>query len=109
MSIKRLIIPIIILLSLASAAGLVYYRRQTQPFTVFDQPQLAGAECVRTGCGGQLCVSADQAARYSNIVCEAQPEHSCYQQANCHLDRRGKCSFETTSEISDCLQQVARP
>lgn len=101
---KRLLVASFVLTLLLSIAIVIIYRHQAQPFTVFDQPEIS-APCVRAGCSGQLCLPADQASNI-NTTCEFESEYQCYQQANCRLDRRGKCSFNITPEIETCLRQA---
>ena len=63
-----------------------------------DQSSLV--ECVRTGCGGQICTE------FGNEImttCEFRPEHACYREAVCERQPNGERGFTDTPELRACL------
>lgn len=67
-----------------------FYRRVT--------PRAAAADCVVTGCSGQLC--ADSAMF---TTCEWRAEYTCYQYASCERQKDGVCGWAQTGELFECL------
>lgn len=58
--------------------------------------------CAVAGCGGELCVSAEEA---DDIVttCEFRPEYACYREAPCEPQADGVCGWTMTEEVEQCL------
>jgi hypothetical protein len=67
---------------------------------VSEEP-FEGNDCVRTGCGGELCQGPDEEPVLS--TCVERPEHACYRAAPCVRQRDGGCGFTSTPELSECL------
>lgn len=61
----------------------------------------AASDCVRTGCGGELCQGPEEEAMAS--ICVARPEHACYREAACERQTDGRCGFTPSAELSACL------
>ncbi len=70
-------------------------------------PQANSNTCKRSGCSGQLCVSADSPE--FSTTCEMRPEYLCYQQATCEAQADGSCGFTETAELQACLAQSKKP
>ena len=60
--------------------------------------------CKRTGCGSQLCVSADSEEVFT--TCEWRPEHACYRDATCERQEDGSCGFTMDDALSSCLDSA---
>lgn len=58
--------------------------------------------CVRGGCSGQLCVSAEDVDS-AITTCEYRAEYACYQAATCEVQATGECGFTKTDELNSCL------
>jgi hypothetical protein len=58
--------------------------------------------CVVAGCGGNLCVSAVEAATIFT-TCEYRPEYACYKAATCDMQADGMCGWTETPELQACL------
>jgi len=90
------------------------------PFTLFESEQAcqaaceptppaeceSDADCVRTGCSGQVC-----AAEQVFTTCEFREEYACYQDpavTTCGCDA-GRCGFAQTPELASCLDAAGEP
>ena len=61
--------------------------------------------CAVAGCSGQLCISAEEAAQGGGVsTCEFRAEYACYREANCRPQSDGKCGWDQTPELKQCLQ-----
>src|SRR3989344_4611223 len=50
--------------------------------------------CAVSGCSGQLCISAEEAAAGGGIsTCEYRDEYACNQEASCEPQAGGKCGW----------------
>lgn len=67
----------------------------------------AAPKCVRAGCSGQLCVSADAPTIYT--TCEWRDEYACLQQLPCEVQPDGKCGFTYTNATGSCGLQPLNP
>lgn len=61
----------------------------------------AASDCVRGGCGGELCNGPEEESMAS--ICVARPEHACYREAACERQADGACGFTQSAELSACL------
>jgi len=61
----------------------------------------AASDCVRDGCGGELCRGPEQESMAS--ICVVRPEHACYREAPCERQPDGACGFTPSAELSACL------
>lgn len=73
---------------------------------VVPQPVVTGecttdADCVTTGCSGQIC-----AAEHRVSTCEWREEYACYRQptTSCGCNN-GTCGWAQTDELANCLAQ----
>ena len=57
--------------------------------------------CVRSGCGGELCVEPGSELA---SICIARPEHACYANATCERQPDGRCGWTMTRELAACLR-----
>lgn len=59
------------------------------------------ADCITTGCGGQLCASEPRVT-----TCEWRDEYACYQAptTSCGCNA-GSCGWAQTAELAQCLEQ----
>ncbi len=68
--------------------------------------QYAG-ECVIAGCGGELCVPADEAGNIMT-TCQYDPRNACYgEYASCDLID-GQCGWTVTQDFLSCVSDPAR-
>lgn len=58
-------------------------------------------ECVRTGCNSEFCV---EKGREIKSPCVWKEKYTCYQNAQCELQKNGKCGFTPTEELINCLR-----
>lgn len=63
--------------------------------------QFVSADCKLSGCGGILCIGADD----EDIVttCEWKDSYACYATARCEKEATGECGWTMTQELSACL------
>jgi eight-cysteine-cluster-containing protein len=62
----------------------------------------AAPDCVTGGCSGELCHEpGTQAPTFTN--CEYKREYECYKSAVCGRDANGQCGWQSTPELSKCL------
>jgi hypothetical protein len=70
-------------------------------FRAVDEVQ---AECVKTGCSGQICADENVFS-----TCEFRPEYACYREATCERQDDGTCGWTETAELSACLANPPQP
>jgi len=62
----------------------------------------ATAECVKSGCSGQVCAKAgDQVI----TTCEILDWHSCLALTVCERQSDGSCGWTKNNEFIECMQQ----
>lgn len=67
-------------------------------------PYLIANGCEVSGCSGQLCISAEEAAAGGGVsTCEFRSEYACYREASCEPQADGKCGWTQTTELTQCL------
>lgn len=62
------------------------------------QLAIVAADCIRTGCSGQICSD-----RVLVSTCEYKESYACYAQAVCERNSQGICGFRQTPELLACL------
>lgn len=72
-----------------------FYRKVT--------PRAAAADCVVTGCSGQLCADTE-----IFTTCEWRDEYACYQEASCVRQKDGVCGWVQTGELFECLNNAGK-
>ena len=61
------------------------------------------ADCMVTGCSGQVCASEPVFT-----TCEWRPEYACYDEAYTSCECfEGRCGWEATDELAECLEGAA--
>jgi hypothetical protein len=74
------------------------------PETSNEQTPIQANGCAVSGCSGQLCISAEEAAAGGGVsTCEFRAEYACYQEAVCEPQANGKCGWTQTSQLKQCL------
>lgn len=79
--------------------------RWCQP-TPPPKPQAVEVGCAVSGCGGELCVSQQQAASAGNTTCVYKASYACYASATCEKQANGQCGWTMTRELSACLNSA---
>ncbi len=64
-----------------------------------------GPTCIRAGCNGELCVSADEAIPPANS-CDFSQNAACFDAATCEWTGTA-CDWRMTSELRECLADNA--
>lgn len=59
--------------------------------------------CVRSGCGGEVCVEEGSEV---TTPCVVTPEQLCFRDAVCERQASGTCGFTSTPEITACLERA---
>ena len=67
-------------------------------------PSGEDAECVVSGCSGELCISKEMAGD-SVGICEWEEEYKCPKLTSCvYYD--GECGWDKTPEYLECLKET---
>jgi eight-cysteine-cluster-containing protein len=77
-------------------------RTVTQFYTRIEAPAPA-ADCVVTGCSGQVCADEEVFT-----TCEWRDEYACYAEATCERQVDGACGWTMTEELESCLGDVGQ-
>lgn len=66
------------------------------------------AQCVISGCSGQLCVKKDDVKKNEDIstTCEWREEYGCYKEGQCEVQSDGQCGWTMTEGLTTCLEKI---
>lgn len=96
--------PLVFCLFAFFALTSAFIARQIQAQTA----QTTSQSCVRAGCSGERCVSAQSANTNGGLAttCIFRGEYACYQQAECGVLSSGECGWLPSAELAQCMQNA---
>jgi hypothetical protein len=61
--------------------------------------EVGDKKCIITGCSSQICSDEE-----ITTTCEYKEIYSCYETANCEVQKDGECGWTMDNDLSECLQ-----